>query len=301
LRLISYLDDGKPRVGAVVDGGLRDLGVRYGSMLALIEEGDPEEVRSLAEGADPFARVGDVPLLAPIPEPRRNLFCVGWNYLPHFEEGRGRRGQGERELPEYPAFFSKTTTTVTGPEDDIPFDPAFSEKMDYEAELAVVIGRRGRSIPASDAMRYVFGYTAANDVTARDVQRRHGGQWFKGKSMDDSCPMGPWIVTADEVPDPQGLDLQCHVNGVEKQNSNTKHMYFPIAKIIEELSLAMTLLPGDIILTGTPEGVGLWREPQEFLRPGDEVTVTVSGIGRLTNRVAERSLTRQEEESPYVA
>lgn len=299
MRLISYLDDGKPRVGAVMNGGVRDLGHRYGSMLALIEEGDPEEVRSLAEGADPFARVGEVTLLAPIPEPRRNLFCVGWNYLPHFEEGRGRRGEGEKELPDHPAFFTKTTTSVAGPADDIPLDPAFSEEMDFEAELAVIIGRGGRSIPADDALSHVFGYTVANDVTARDVQRRHGGQWFKGKSVDRSSPMGPWIVPADDVPDPQDLQIRCSVNGVEKQNSNTKYMYFPIPKIIEELSLAMTVLPGDIILTGTPEGVGMWREPPEYLRPGDEVVVSVSGIGELANKVVERSLTRQE--SPYVA
>jgi len=300
VRLITYSDNGNSRVGAVVDGGVADFGDRFDSMLTLIEEGNPKEVRSLAESVSPFAKVGEVELQAPIPEPPRNLFCVGWNYLPHFEEGRGRRGDQEKDLPEHPVFFSKATTTVTGPNSEVPFDPAFSEKMDYEAELAVVIGQRGRSIPAADAMRYVFGYAAANDVTARDVQRRHGGQWLKGKSMDQSCPMGPWIVTADEVLDPQDLQVQCHVNGVEKQSSSTKYMYFPIAKIIEELSLAMTLLPGDIILTGTPEGVGWWREPPEFLRPGDEVTVTVSGIGTLTNRIAERSLTRQEE-SPHVA
>ena len=299
MRLITYSDSGHSRVGAVMDGKVVDLGDRFDSMLHLIEEGKPEEVRYLAENAAPIAEVSEVKLHAPIPDPRRNLFCVGWNYLPHFEEGRGRRGEGEKELPEHPAFFSKATTTVTGPGDDIPFDPDFSEKMDYEAELAVVIGRRGRSIPAENAMQYVYGYAAANDFTARDVQRRHGGQWFKGKSMDHSCPMGPWIVTSDEIPDPQDLRLQCHVNGVEKQSSSTKYMYFSIAEVIEELSLGMTLLPGDIVLTGTPDGVGLWREPPEFLCPGDEVIVAVSGIGTLTNKVVERSLTHQE--SPHVA
>lgn len=299
MRLITYLDDGLSKVGAIVDDRVVDLSGRYDCILTLIAEGNPEEVRSLAVKAEGVAEVGEVTLQAPIPHPRRNLFCVGWNYLPHFKEGRGRRGDQEKELPEHPTFFSKTTTTVTGPGDDIPFDPAFSEQMDYEAELAVVIGRQGRSIPAEDAMRHVFGYTVANDVTARDVQRRHGGQWLKGKSMDQSCPMGPWIVLAEEIPDPQNLEIRCHVNGVEKQNSNTKYMHFPIAKIIEELSLGLTLLPGDILLTGTPEGVGVWREPQEFLRPCDEVSVSVSKIGELTNSVAERSLTLQE--SPHVA
>lgn len=295
MKLVTYLD-GHLRVGVVVDSRVVDLSERFDSMLALIEEGEPalEEARSLAEGAGSPAEVTEVELRAPIPLPRRNVFCMGWNYLTHFEEGQGRRGGQGKELPEYPTFFDKPTTTVIGPFDDIPFDPNFSEKMDYEAELAVVIGRAGRSIPAAEAMDYVFGYTIANDVTARDVQRRHGGQWLKGKGMDGSCPLGPWILTADEVADPQNLQVQCHVNGVKKQNSNTKFMIFPIAKLIEELSFAMTLLPGDILLTGTPEGVGYARTPPEYLSPGDEVTVTLPDIGRITNRVVERSLTRQE-------
>lgn len=296
MKLVTYLD-GQPRVGAVVGSRVVDLSERFETVLALIEGGEPalEEARSLAEKADPVAGVTEVELLAPIPHPRRNVFCMGWNYLTHFEEGRGRRGSQGEELPEYPTFFDKPTTTVIGPYDDIPFDPNFSEKIDYEAEVAVVIARAGRSIPAAEATGYVFGYTIANDITARDVQRRHGGQWLKGKGMDGSCPLGPWILTADEVADPQNLQVQCHVNGVEKQNSNTKFMIFPIARLIEHLSLAMTLLPGDILLTGTPEGVGYARTPPEYLSPGDEVAVTVPDIGEITNRVVERSLTRQED------
>jgi 2-keto-4-pentenoate hydratase/2-oxohepta-3-ene-1,7-dioic acid hydratase in catechol pathway len=295
MKLVTYLD-GRLRVGAVVDGRVVDLSERFDSMLALIEEGEPalEEARSLAEKAIPQAEVAEIELRAPIPHPRRNVFCMGWNYQTHFEEGQGRRkGQGE-ELPEYPTFFDKPTTTVIGPYDDIPFDPNFSDKMDYEAELTVVIGRAGRSMPAAEAMDHIFGYTIANDVTARDVQRRHGGQWLKGKGMDGSCPLGPWILTADEIADPQNLQVQCHVNGVEKQNSNTRFMIFPVSRLIEELSLAMTLLPGDMLLTGTPEGVGYARTPPEYLSPGDEVTVTLPDIGRITNRVVERSLTRPE-------
>lgn len=295
MKLVTYLDV-RPRVGAVVDGRVVDLSARFDSVLALIEEGEPalREARSLAEEGDPVAGLAEVELLAPIPQPRRNVFCMGWNYLTHFEEGQGRReGQGE-ELPEFPTFFDKPTTTVIGPQDDIPFDANFSEKMDYEAELAVVIGRAGRSIPAAEAMDHVFGYTVANDVTARDVQRRHGGQWLKGKGMDGSCPLGPWILTADEIADPQNLQIQCRVNGVEKQSSNTRFMVFPVARLIEELSLAMTLLPGDILLTGTPEGVGYARTPPEYLKPGDEVTVTLPDIGEITNTVVERSLTRRE-------
>lgn len=295
MKLVTYLD-GQPLVGVVVDGGVVDLSGRFDSMSALIEEGEPalEEVRSLINNADPLADISEVELRAPIPHPRRNVFCMGWNYLTHFAEGRGRRGGQGEELPEYPTFFDKPTTTVIGPYEGIPFDPNFSEKMDYEAELAVVMGRTGRSIPAAEAMDHIFGYTIANDITARDVQRRHGGQWLKGKGMDGSCPLGPWILTADEIPDPQNLQVRCHVNGVEKQNSNTRFMIFPVAKLIEELSLAMTLLSGDILLTGTPEGVGYARTPPEYLSPGDEVTVGVSGIGKITNRVVERSLTRQE-------
>lgn len=293
MKLITYLD-GHLRVGAVAGGRVADLSEKFDSMQTLIEEGEPalEEARSLAEKANPQAEVSEVELRAPIPHPRRNVFCMGWNYLTHFEEGQGRRGDNQEELPEYPTFFDKPTTTVVGPYDDIPFDPDFSEKMDYEAELAVVIGRAGRSIPAAEAMDHVFGYTLANDVTARDVQRRHGGQWLKGKGMDGSCPLGPWIVTADEIADPQDLPIRCDVNGVQKQDSNTRFMVFPIARLIEELSLAMTLLPGDILLTGTPEGVGYARTPPEYLSPGDEVTVTIPDIGRITNRVVERSLTR---------
>jgi 2,4-diketo-3-deoxy-L-fuconate hydrolase len=295
MKLVTYLD-GHLRVGAVVGGRVADLSARFDSMQALIEEGPPalEEARSLVENSNPEADVAEVDLRAPIPHPRRNVFCMGWNYQTHFEEGQGRRGDDQEELPEYPTFFDKPTTTVIGPYDDIPFDEDFSEKMDYEAELAVVIGRAGRSIPAAEATAHIFGYTIANDVTARDVQRRHGGQWLKGKGMDGSCPLGPWIVTPDEMPDPQNRPIQCHVNGVQKQDSNTSFMVFPIPRLLEELSLAMTLLPGDILLTGTPEGVGYARTPPEYLSPGDEVTITVGDIGSLTNRVVARSLIRQE-------
>jgi 2-keto-4-pentenoate hydratase/2-oxohepta-3-ene-1,7-dioic acid hydratase in catechol pathway len=293
MKFVTY-GDGHPRVGVVVDDRVIDLGERFDSMQALIEGGEPalDEARSLVEGADKQAAVAEVELRAPIPHPRRNVFCMGWNYQTHFEEGLGRRGDRQEDLPEYPTFFDKPTTTVIGPYDDIPFDPNFSEKMDYEAELAVVIGRAGRSIPATEALDHVFGYTLADDVTARDVQRRHGGQWLKGKGMDGSCPLGPWIVTADEIRDPQDLPVQCHVNGVQKQDSNTRFMVFPVARLIAELSLAMTLLPGDILLTGTPEGVGYARTPPEYLSPGDEVKVTIPDIGSITNRVVEYSLTR---------
>src|SRR5918999_3034340 len=293
MKLITY-QDGRPRIGAVIDDRVVDLSQTFDSMQTLIERGEAalDEARSITATADPVAVLAEVVLRAPIPHPRRNVFCMGWNYLTHFEEGQGKRGDQQEELPEYPTFFDKPTTTVIGPHDDIPFDPNFSDKMDFEAELAVVIGRAGRSIPAAEAVDHIFGYTLANDITARDVHRRHGGQRLKGKGMDGSCPLGPCILTSDEIADPQNLQVQCHVNGVEKQNSNTKFMVFSVAKLIEELSLAMTLLPGDILLTGTPEGVGYARTPPEYLSPGDEVTVTISGIGKIMNRVVEQSLTR---------
>lgn len=176
MRLVTYLD-GHLRVGAVVDGRVVDLSERFDSMQTLIEGGDAalEEARSLVGKAGPQADLAEVELRAPIPHPRRNVFCMGWNYLTHFEEGQGRRGDQQEDLPEYPTFFDKPTTTVIGPYDDIPFDPDLSEKVDYEAELAVVVGRAGRSIPAAEAWGHIFGYALANDVTARDVQRRHGG------------------------------------------------------------------------------------------------------------------------------
>jgi 2-keto-4-pentenoate hydratase/2-oxohepta-3-ene-1,7-dioic acid hydratase in catechol pathway len=206
MKLIAYRDT-QPRVGAVAGDRVIDLSRDFDSMLALIDGGDDAlaVVRDRLRSDQPVAALRDVDLLAPIPIPRRNLFCVGWNYLSHFEEGVGRRGSQETNLPDYPTFFTKPTTAVIGPGTPIPYDPAFSEKLDYEAEIALVIGRGGRSIAQDNALKYVFGYTLANDVSARDIQRRHGGQWFKGKGMDNSCPMGPWLVTADEIGDPQRL------------------------------------------------------------------------------------------------
>lgn len=234
-----------------------------------------------AEGADlPLAGLR---LLAPIPRPRKNVFCVGWNYLEHFAEGESIR-HGGQDLPAHPVFFSKTPTAVTGPYDAIPYDTKVSEEIDWEVELAVIIGKSGKNISENQALDYVFGYTVVNDVTARDLQRRHGGQWLKGKSLDGACPMGPWIVTRDEL-DPTKLRVVSRVNGVPKQDSNTRHLYFKIPRLIAELSLGMTLEPGDIISTGTPPGVGFARKPPEFLKPGDLLETEIEGIGRLQNRI----------------
>jgi 2-keto-4-pentenoate hydratase/2-oxohepta-3-ene-1,7-dioic acid hydratase in catechol pathway len=300
MRFVTYsrTADPKPRVGVLTDGSRvldlaeaakasgRPLPFDPSDMVSLIAAGKEglEAVRRLAAGGAGGAVALDaVRLHAPVPRPRKNVFCLGWNYLEHFKEGEAVRQSGQ-QIPDYPVFFSKTVTAVTGPRDPIPFDPKVSEKIDWEVELVVVIGTGGKNIPESRAMEHVFGYTAMNDVSARDLQRRHGGQWFKGKSLDGHCPMGPCIVTADEV-DPNGLRVRTRVNGVTKQDSNTRHFYFKIPRVIAELSLGLTLEPGDLISTGTPEGVGFGRTPPEFLKPGDLLETEVEGVGVLQNRI----------------
>jgi 2,4-didehydro-3-deoxy-L-rhamnonate hydrolase len=237
----------------------------------------------------PALPLPSVRLLAPI-VPKRNVFCIGWNYAEHFAEGKAfRPADAIQEIPDHPALFTKNPFAIIGPEAAIRYPAPISEQLDYEVELAVVIGREGRDIGERDALDHVFGYTIANDVSVRDVQRTwHGGQWFKGKNFDTHLPLGPWIVTKDEVPDPQALRITTRVNGVTKQDSNTKHMVFPVARIIAELSAGLTLQPGDVIMTGTPEGVGMGRKPPEWLKPGDVVELEIERIGILRNHI-ERS------------
>jgi 2-keto-4-pentenoate hydratase/2-oxohepta-3-ene-1,7-dioic acid hydratase in catechol pathway len=231
--------------------------------------------------------VNQVVLLSPIPKPQSNIYCVGWNYLDHFDEGlQSRADQTVKEYPKVPVLFTKGTQTMNGPFDSIPYDGSYSTAIDWEAELAVVIGKKGKNISEENAMDYVFGYSAYNDTTARDVQqKRHSGQWFKGKSLDGHGPMGPWVVTAGGV----NLDdtrIICRVNGVEKQNASYRQMFFKIPVIISELSRSLTLLPGDIIATGTPSGVGYSRKPPEFLKPGDMMDTEITGIGIIRNKIA---------------
>lgn len=252
------------------------------SMLDLIALG-AEGLARAAEARGPGRPLERARLLAPIPAPRRNIMCLGWNYAEHSREAAAARGR-EAKLPQHPIVFTKATRTANGPYAPIPYDPAASEQVDWEAELGVVVGRAGKNIARDDAMTYVFGYTAINDVTARDLQSQHV-QFFKGKSLDGFCPMGPWIVTADEIPDPHHLRVRCLVNGVVKQDGNTEQFLFDIPAILASLSRGMTLEAGDIIATGTPSGVGFARTPPEFLRPGDVVEVEVEGVGRLRNRI----------------
>ena len=220
-------------------------------------------------------------LRAPLPRPARNVVCVGLNYADHVAESQSVVGAN---LPEYPVFFTKPPSTVIGPGDEIPWHARVSTAIDWEAELALIIGRECRDVDEASAMDAVFGYTVANDVTARDLQRKHA-QWYKGKGLDGFCPMGPVVVTADEIGDPHQLEIALRVNGVEKQHSNTRHLIFRIPRLIAEWSAGMTLYPGDILLTGTPSGVGIGRTPPEFLKPGDVVEAEVGPIGVLRNTV----------------
>jgi 2-keto-4-pentenoate hydratase/2-oxohepta-3-ene-1,7-dioic acid hydratase in catechol pathway len=291
MRLATLEYQHQDRLG-IVDGNdllVPEVGQGWpASMLALIESG-PEAWARLSAALPTWRRRGArVPLTqarlrAPIPHPRKNIMCLGLNYRDHAEESARARGKG-MVLPEYPLVFTKNVTSVNDPNGVIPAQPGVTAELDWEVELGVVIGVGGRGIARERALSHVFGYTVINDVSARDLQTRHG-QFFLGKSLDGSCPMGPVIVTRDELPDPQNLNLKCRVNGELKQDSNTRHMIFDVATVIGVLSLGMRLEPGDIIATGTPAGVGFARTPPEYLKSGDTVECEIEHIGRLRNRV----------------
>ena len=257
------------------------------TMLALIEGGGRmlQAVRSALESAsvEAFVPADRTELLAPIPRPRQNIMCMGLNYADHVKEASASLAR-DPDMPKHPIVFTKAANSVNTPYGDIPYDATVSDKLDWEVELGVIIGRAGRGILETEAYAHVFGYTVINDVSARELQRRHK-QFFIGKSLSGFCPMGPCIVTADEIDDPHDLELWCRVNGVEKQHSNTRHQLFSIARQIATLSRGMWLEPGDIIATGTPSGVGFSRTPPEYLQPGDVVECGVKRIGVLRNRV----------------
>jgi 2-keto-4-pentenoate hydratase/2-oxohepta-3-ene-1,7-dioic acid hydratase in catechol pathway len=252
-------------------------------MLTLID--NPPDLTATVAAASDAMRVplAEVELLAPIPRPRRNVMCLGLNYLEHAEETALQVGRSAK-APEYPIVFTKSPTSVIGHEAAIPFDPDTCSQLDWEAELGVIIGKVGKKIQADNAHAHIFGYTVINDISARDIQLNHK-QYFLGKSIDGGCPMGPFIVTADEIADAQQLKIECRVNGKVKQASNTRHMIFNIASIIQWLSRAMPLEAGDVIATGTPSGVGFVRQPPEFLVPGDVVECEVERVGVLRNRI----------------
>ena len=231
------------------------------------------------ENSSNLVELDEVKLLAPIPTPRKNIFCVGKNYEEHAIE------MGSKDdIPEHVMVFTKAPTTVIGPDETVPDHSDVSEQLDYEGELCVVIGKKGKAIPQDEALEYVFGYTILNDITARDLQARHK-QFFIGKSLDGSGPLGPVIVEKSAIPDPNNLDISTKVNGEVRQSSNTKHFIFPIEEVIRVLSAGMTLEPGDLIATGTPAGVGKGYKPARFLRDGDVIEIEVEGIGVLHNTV----------------
>jgi 2-keto-4-pentenoate hydratase/2-oxohepta-3-ene-1,7-dioic acid hydratase in catechol pathway len=302
MRLVTYRKGGsRPRVGAIAGEAVLDLGalaadlarergtVRRGrrgvarTMLELIQ-GGPEALAVAREALSHGVRKLGAPaakarLEAPIPRPARNVFCLGRNYKEHAAE----RGA---EAPPHPVYFTKAPQTVIAPGAKV-IHHAATKELDYEVELAVVIGTAGTDITRERALEFVFGYTVINDVTARDLQKRHG-QWFKGKSLDTFCPMGPVLVTADEIPDPQTLSIAMRINGETRQSSHTSKMIFPVDECIAVLSQGFTILPGDVIATGTPEGVG--AALGKFLQAGDRMEAEVERIGVLANRVAAPSM-----------
>lgn len=254
-------------------------------MISVIEMGDQglNRIRHLLQGQiDRFTRqLESVELLAPLQPPRENVMAIGHNYQAHVDEQSKKRG----EKIGRPTVFTKAQSTVTGPRSEITIDEQVTKMVDWEGELGVIIGSQGVNISADQALGHVFGYTVLNDLSARDIQYGWGSQYFKGKSLDGFCPMGPWIVTADEIPNPQGLRVQTRVNGDSKQDGNTADMIFPVVEIIAQISLGMTLVPGNLIATGTPDGVGYARTPQEFLHPGDILETEISDIGTIRNRM----------------
>jgi 2-keto-4-pentenoate hydratase/2-oxohepta-3-ene-1,7-dioic acid hydratase in catechol pathway len=288
----STTTDSTPRLGflredRVVEAPAGPSGSAPRTLLDLVRLGPNgwarvAEAAAAADGAKSYG-AADVRWHAPIPRPAKNVFCVGRNYAEHVAEGARARGE-TMKIPKHVVFFTKAPTSVVGPFDDIPWDATLTQQVDWEAELGVIIGTPGVNIPKADALRHVFGYTVINDVTARDLQNAHF-QFFKGKSLDGFCPMGPVVVTADEFGDPQNKMVSCRVNGAVKQHQKTSEMLFPVDVIIETLSRGLTLEAGDVIATGTPEGAGFGMSPPQFLADGDIMETEVEGIGVMRNRI----------------
>ena len=301
MKLLTYKTaDTEPRLGFIHNNQVIDM-EDFGeisnfplpsSMLELIDMGFElvEELNDMIAETEPayFDEIAyeldEVTFLAPIPKPRKNIIGIGLNYTEHVAES-ARTLDTTGKLPQKPIIFSKPPTTVTATNTEIIKNTKLTEQLDWEVELAVVIGKKGKYVPKADAMDYVFGYTVINDVSARDCRRE--GQWIVSKGQDTFAPMGPILVTKDEIENPHNLNLSLKVNGVEKQNSNTKYLLFNINDLIEDLSIVFTLEPGDIIATGTPSGVGAGRNPQEWLYNGDVIEATVEGIGTIANTVKE--------------
>lgn len=305
MKLVTFTQNGFTRIGAVEGEQVIDLNAAFKAKLEtegkiraekIAEAYIPADMEGFLQGGKESLALAkeavqyalnhesavqlvfgkaDVKIGAPVTNPGK-MICVGHNYREHILE------MG-RELPTHPVVFAKFANTIVGPEDDIPFYP-ISEQLDYEAEFAFVVGKRAKNVSQEDALDFVAGYTIVNDVTYRDIQRRTI-EWLQGKAVDGSAPMGPWLVTSDELTDPSGLEISLSVNGEERQRSNTSNLVFTVQRLVEFLSELMTLEPGDVILTGTPGGVGVAREPQAFLKDGDVVRIEVDKVGVLENKV----------------
>ena len=285
MKLITYVAGDGPRLGAVRGDRVIDLNEASGGrlppdMLAFLSQGEDamELARAVVARNTCTLDVSDATLLAPVPAPSK-VVAIGLNYMDHCRESG-------RELPKNPVIFTKFPTAVIGPGAAVRWDPALTSRVDYEVELAVIMGRTARRVRAGEALSYVAGYAVGNDVSARDLQFGDG-QWVRGKSLDTFCPLGPYLVTRDEVPDPHDLALRCLVNGELMQDSSTAELIFRVPELIAFITRAFTLLPGDVIMTGTPHGVGVFRSPPVFLRHGDTVTAEIEGLGQLTNLCVE--------------
>ncbi len=284
MKWMSFKHDGKEKYGIYLReeqavAVVSDENDAPPTLVAAIEEG--QFLESIPNNLKRLPRVDETTIewLSPIPRPLKNVMCVGKNYRDHaIEMG------GEASVPEHPMIFTKAPTAVSAHQAPIPAYESLTDALDYEGELAVIIGKKGKEIARAEALDYIFGYTVLNDVTARDLQSRHK-QFFIGKSLDGTCPMGPWIVSKDEIGDPHILAIETKVNGETRQKSNTSQFIFPIDEIIHVLSKGMTLEPGDIIATGTPAGVGFAMEPKGTLQAGDTVDITIEGVGTLSNTV----------------
>ena len=286
MKLITYRQNGAEHVGALTEDGTGVLPLPVPDMNTLIETMTFEGLRSAVAAAERGSALAlsDVELLAPIPRPRQDVLCLGMNYLAHAEEAARYSADAFRKERPVAVYFSKRVSEAGRPDGVIPRHAGLTDRLDYEAELAVVLGRTARDVKAADAADCIFGYTVLNDVSARDLQTGHK-QWYFGKSLDGATPMGPVLVTADEIAYPPALEITCRVNGELRQQSNTSLLITSIGQILEELTAGMTLLPGTIIATGTPAGVGMGFDPPKFLQSGDVVECAIEGIGTLRSTV----------------
>jgi len=286
MKLLTGKRDNKVFIGVLDSTETKVLSVNEReSMVECIAKGEKflQEIKEKIQAAseEEYFSLEEVTLLSPVTKPPKNILCVGKNYVDHAIE------MGSKDdIPEHLMVFTKAPTTIIGPNEQIDNHLSITKQLDYEGELAIVIGKKGRNIKKEDALDYVFGYTIVNDITARDLQAKHK-QFFLGKSLDTSCPMGPVLVHKENLSDPNHLHIETKINGEVRQSSNTKHFIFSVEEMISTISLGMTLEPGDVIATGTPAGVGKGFQPPRFLNPGDQIEITIEGIGTLSNKVSE--------------